>query len=129
MALLDGQVLSAQYSPQRILRNDVQDLLRKVNVRPLLEFSQRFPTEMPCRITITLANGQVFTKEKRDYEGFRTRPMQWDTAVKKFEQLTQTNCSGVHQKYIEEAITNLENIQITDFTKLLEAVDKQSGRI
>ncbi|HSB65093.1 MAG TPA: MmgE/PrpD family protein [Anaerolineales bacterium] len=125
VALLDGQVLPPQYSPQRIQRSDVQDLLRKVNIRPLPEFSQRFPAEMPCRITITQADGQVLTKDKRDYEGFRTRPMQWETAVKKFEQLSKTHLSSLHQKEIEQAVMNLEDISVSDFIKLLEAVDKK----
>jgi len=128
VALLDGQVLSHQYSPDRIQLDDVQTLLRKVIVRPSGEFSQRFPAEMPCRITISLNNGQVYSKEKRDYEGFRTRPMQWDTAVRKFEQLSRTYLSSLHQKDIEEAVIHLEDLQISDFIRLLEAVDQRPGR-
>ncbi len=125
VALLDGQVLPEQYRPERILRGDVQGLLHKVTVRPSDEFSRRFPAEMACRITITLANGQEFSREKRDYEGFLTRPMQWDTAVKKFEQLSQAHISSSHQKELEQAVFGLENIRINVLTRLLEAVDKE----
>jgi 2-methylcitrate dehydratase len=125
VALLDGQVLPQQYSPARIQSNDVQDLLRKVSVRPSLEFSQRFPDEMPCRITITLSNGKAFTKDKRDYEGFRTRPMQWDTAVKKFEQLAQNHLMFQHMKEIEAAVQNLEAIQVRDLMALLAVLDNK----
>jgi 2-methylcitrate dehydratase len=124
VALLDGQVLPAQYSSQRIQGDDVQALLRKVTVRPSIEYSQRFPAEMPCRITITLKNGQEFSKEKRDYEGFRTRPMLWETAVGKFEQLSRAHLSSPHQKAIEEAVLNIENTQVSDLTQLLETVDR-----
>ncbi|OGO64044.1 MAG: 2-methylcitrate dehydratase, partial [Chloroflexi bacterium RBG_19FT_COMBO_47_9] len=54
VAILDDQVLPPQYLPERIKQGDVQSLLRMVKVRPQAEFSQRFPAEMPCRITITL---------------------------------------------------------------------------
>ncbi len=122
VSLLDDQLLPTQYLPERILRSDVQSLLRKVTVRPRPEFSRRFPAEMPCRITITLHDGRAFTQEKRDYEGFLTRPMPWDTAVKKFEQLSRNRLSAEQQHKIEEAVQNLENIKIIELTKLLENV-------
>ncbi|MGE5123508.1 MAG: MmgE/PrpD family protein [Acidobacteriaceae bacterium] len=122
VAILDDQVLPAQYLPGRIVQPDVQALLRKVTVRPVDEFSQRFPAEMPCRITIKLANDRALEKEKDDYEGFRTRPMQWGTAVEKFRQLTQSRISTMRQVEVENAVQNLENIEISDLLELLEGV-------
>jgi 2-methylcitrate dehydratase len=119
VAILDNQVMPAQYLPERIERQDVQTLLRKVNVRPLDSFSRRFPAEMPSRIQITLNNGQVLTKEKRDYEGFLTRPMGWNTVTKKFEQLSQARVSHQLQGEIEAAVANLENIQVSELMSLL----------
>jgi 2-methylcitrate dehydratase len=119
VAILDNQVMPAQYLPERIERPDVQTLLRKVIVRPLDEFSRRFPAEMPSRIRITLNDGQVLTKEKRDYEGFLTRPMGWNAITKKFEQLTQARISPQLQRAIEEVVANLDNIQVSEFTSLL----------
>jgi 2-methylcitrate dehydratase len=43
VAVLDGQVMPEQYAAQRILRSDVQQLLRKVSVRPRQDLSRRFP--------------------------------------------------------------------------------------
>jgi 2-methylcitrate dehydratase len=124
VAILDDQVLPAQYLPERIQQSNVQSLLRKVIIHPSPEFSQRFPSEMPCRITITLNDGRALTKEKQDYEGFRTRPMRWETAVKKFEQLTQPFISASLQSQIEEAVHYLENLRICDLVTLLERVNK-----
>lgn len=122
VALLDDQVLPAQYLPDRILQPDVQSLLRKVKVHPLAEFSQRFPAEMPCRVTVTLQDGRMLSKEKRDYEGFHTRPMQWETAVMKFEQLTKSAIPDTLQHEIEAAVQELEKINICDLIALLEKV-------
>jgi 2-methylcitrate dehydratase len=119
VAILDNQVMPAQYLTERIESQDVQTLLRKVMVRPLDEFSRRFPAEMPCRIQITLSNGQVLTKEKRDYEGFLTRPMEWNTITKKFEQLSQARIPPQLQRDIEDAVANLENIQVSELMSLL----------
>src|SRR5207249_407699 len=73
-AILDGQVMPEQYRPERIQRPDVQALLRKIAVRPLAAFSDRFPDEMPCRITVFLSDGRTLVKEKRYYEGSSSRP-------------------------------------------------------
>src|SRR5687768_325482 len=100
VAILDGQVMPGQYLADRIEYQDIQTLLRKVFVCPLDEFSRRFPAEMPSRIHITLNNGRVLTKEKRDYEGFLTRPMGWNTVTKKFEQLTLARISPQLQRAI-----------------------------
>jgi 2-methylcitrate dehydratase len=118
-AILDDQVLPPQYYLERIQRTDVQSLLRKVRIRPLEEFNRRFPAEMPCRITITFQNGRALTKDKRDYEGFLTRPMQWDVAVKKFDLLTQPYITTDLQIAIENVVKDLETIRIRNLTALL----------
>ena len=123
VAILDNQVMPEQYLPERIKRADVQTLLRKVIVRPLDSFSRRFPAEMPSRIRITLNDGRVLTREKRDYEGFLTRPMGWNTITKKFEQLSQARIAPQLQGEIEEAVANLENIQVSELTSLLGKIE------
>jgi 2-methylcitrate dehydratase len=119
VAILDDQVMPAQYLSERIESQDVQSLLRRVIVRPLDDFSRRFPAEMPSRIHITLNDGRVLTREKRDYEGFLTHPMGWNTVIKKFEQLSQARISPQLQREIEDAVANLENIQVSELMSLL----------
>jgi len=122
VAILDGQVMPKQYSSARILSQDVQTLLKKVTVRASEDCSRRFPNEMPCRITLTLRDGRRMMKEKRDYEGFRTRPMSWETAVKKFEQLTSSCKERSLCQGIIDAVSSLESMQVCDLTRLLGKV-------
>ncbi len=122
VAILDGQVMPEQYRPVRIQSQDVQTLLRKVTIRPSENYSRRFPEEMPCRITIALRDGRRMTKEKQDYEGFRTRPMFWETAVKKFEQLVSRCKERSLCEEIVHAVSDLESVQVSDLTKLLGKV-------
>jgi 2-methylcitrate dehydratase len=42
VALIDGEVMSEQYTPERIRRQDVQSLLRAISVEPA-QFLQAFP--------------------------------------------------------------------------------------
>ena len=122
VALLDDQVMPAQYQPERLQQSDVVTLLRKVVVRPVAAYSQRFPREMPCRITIMLNNGQTWVTEKRDYEGFATRPMQWETIVQKFSQLSAPYATAQLRTHIVDTVANLETIPITNLTRLLAQV-------
>jgi 2-methylcitrate dehydratase len=122
VALLDGQVMPEQYLPERIGREDVQRLLAKVVVRPSEEFSRRFPAEMPCRVTVALRDGRRLVREKRDYEGFRTRPMNWDAAVAKFERLSRRFSDAPLRRDIVDAVARLDEIQVADLTDLLTDV-------
>lgn len=64
VAVLDGGVMPEQYRPERISRGDVQSLLRKVSVREDPELSERFPAEMPARLTVRLRDGRELHTEK-----------------------------------------------------------------
>lgn len=121
-ALLDDQVMPEQYLPDRIGRRDVQTLLRKITVRPRKDFSDRFPDEMPCRLIVSLRDGRMLIKEKRDYEGFYTRPMQWETVSQKFEQLGRRYADASLRRDIREAVSRIEALRTRDLMQLLARV-------
>jgi 2-methylcitrate dehydratase len=121
-AILDGQVMPEQYYPERIVREDVQSLLRKITVRPSDDYSRRFPNEMPCKLKVRLKGGQILVKEKEDYEGFVTRPMSWQRATEKFNRLSEHYANKNLRKEIEESVANLEQLKVTDLTMLLEKI-------
>ena len=121
VALLDGEVSPAQYTPERIAREDVQSLLRKVTIHPDKALSRLFPTEMPCRITIELKDGQTLSLEKQDYEGFYTRPMSWEKVVAKFERLATPYTDAAQRASIIETIAHLESKDVAELTELLGA--------
>jgi len=124
VALIDGEVTPAQYAPERIVREDVQSLLRKITIRPDEEFSRRFPQEMPCRIQVFLKGDAVLTIEKHDYEGFYTRPMSWEKAVLKFERLAAPYSDERLRRSIEETVEQLENKEVRQLTELLANVKR-----
>jgi 2-methylcitrate dehydratase len=119
VAILDGEVTPAQYEPARIVREDVQTLLRKVIIQPDEDFSRRFPEEMPARLRVITRNGQALSCEKRDYEGFFTRPMPWEKIVAKFEMLVAPYTTAALRRQIVDAVANLESIAVADLTALL----------
>jgi 2-methylcitrate dehydratase len=119
VALIDGQVAPAQYEPARILKRDVQDLLRKVAIRPDAHMSSRFPAEMPCRIQIELNTGRTIKIEKDDYEGFYTRPMSWPKIVDKFNALASPYANLAQRSAIVDAVERLETRGVAELTAVL----------
>lgn len=120
-AYLDGQVLPAQYEQDRILKDDIQNLLQKVTVKENPEFSQRFPKEMAIKLEIETNDGQVYIVNKDDYQGFTSRPASWDVLLEKYNLLT-TNIDAELASNIAKTIENLENIEITELTDLLAKI-------
>jgi len=128
VALLDGEVMPAQYLPARIARDDVQDLLRRVSVRPREEYSGRFPAQMPCRLTLRLRDGRRLTREKTDYEGFFTRPVAWDRVVEKFHRLRPPALAAGLAAEIVDAVAGLEGIQMRELSALLGRIPDATRR-
>lgn len=122
-ALLDGQVLPAQYEQNRIESGDIQTLLKKVNVSPKQEYSDRFPDEMRATITVTLKNGDLHTIDKKDYEGFHTRPVSWDTIIQKFESLAEPYTSEELRNRITDVVQNFEQHEVGELMELLTEIE------
>lgn len=118
-AILDGRVMPDQYTPERIRRPDIQDLLKKITVRPNAQYTDRFPEEMPCLLKVHLRDGRVLEKEKRAYEGFHTHPIPWEQAVRKFERLGRNAAGPSLLKDVEDAVFSLETIQVRELMSLL----------
>jgi 2-methylcitrate dehydratase len=128
VAILDGDVWPEQYRPERIVRPDVQELLRRVRVRPhsvvpglrskwLDTYSWRYPDQMPCRITVTLRDGRTFTREKRDYHGFFKRPLSWDWTAQKFQRLSAG--SPIDAGRVIDLVSRLERVNVRELTTAL----------
>lgn len=123
VAALDGEVMPEQYASTRIVRSDVQTLLRRVTVRPSDELSRRFPDEHPCRLRIRLRDGRTFARDQRDYEGFYTRPMSWEKVVDKFDRLASSHADSDLRKELADAVGSLEDVEVHDLTAVLARVE------
>lgn len=121
-AILDGDVMPAQYTPERIAHRGIQELLRRVRVVANPAYSQRFPEEMPCRIQVLLRDGRTLSKESRDYPGFVTQPMSWDAACSKFHSLMQPYAEEAERAAMVQAIAGLENTSVRHLMRLFAGV-------
>jgi 2-methylcitrate dehydratase len=127
VALLDGDVMPAQFEPDRIIKPDVQGLLKKVSVRPNHAFTDEYPRKMPARITVRLQDGKVIEHEVQDYPGLASHPFTWEDSALKFDRLVAGRADDGLCRDIKAAVRSLENIQVRDLMKLLGQF-KGSGR-
>ena len=128
VALLDGDVMPAQFEPDRIFRSDAQTLLKKVSVRPNHEYTDQYPHKMPAKITIRLKDGDVIEHEVEDYPGLASHPFTWEDFVEKFDKLMSGRLDEGLGREIKQAVRSLESIQVRDVMALLGRVlDSRTG--
>jgi 2-methylcitrate dehydratase len=117
VALIDGEVYPTQFNEKRIVSKDVQNLLRRVTIEPDETYSSLFPQSIACKVIVQLKDGDILEKEKKDYEGYRTRPMNWEDAGKKFEHLAS---STIDEDAMHEAVSFIKNLESKEVTELFE---------
>jgi 2-methylcitrate dehydratase len=122
VALLDRDVMPAQFTPDRIIRPDVQGLLKKVSVRSNPEYTEKYPAKMPAKITVRLQAGTVLEHEVQDYPGLASHPFTWQDSVDKFDSLVAGRIDDALSREIKDAVRSLENIQVKDLIQLLGCV-------
>ena len=120
-ALLDREMSTAQYEPERITRDDVQDLLRRVTVEENDAFTARFEDgEMPARVTVELEDGTTHVVEKDAFQGHPTNPMGWEQVEAKFHDTAGTTFDVDRRHDVVATIRDLESHTLDDLVTLLE---------
>jgi 2-methylcitrate dehydratase len=132
VAVLDGEVWPEQFESERIKRADVQELLKRVTVRPrsrlrgprkLVEridpYTRVYPEHMPVKVTIRLRNGRELSLEKHSYEGFHDAPMSWDAVIAKFNRLSVGVTTDVQREQIVEVVRQLDKRELDDLMRVL----------
>jgi 2-methylcitrate dehydratase len=132
VALLDGRIYPDQLTPERIVRDDVQSLLRKVDVDTVLPgqtpapvrehldpLTRKYPQAMPVHISVVLRDGRKFDARQQDYPGFWTRPLDWAAVEEKFRLLAASALSAAAQAKVIAAVRDLES---GDVASLIESL-------
>ena len=120
-ALIDREMGNAQYEPERIQREDVQRLLRTVEVESDAELTRRFDAgEMPAALDVEVADGTVHHVEKDAFAGHPTRPMSWGQIAEKFTAMTEERYDADRRQEIVRTVRNLEGYDVADLVALLE---------
>ncbi|EMA44082.1 MmgE/PrpD family protein [Halococcus saccharolyticus] len=120
-ALIDRELTNDAYDPERIQREDVQKLLRTVEVEEDEALTERFENgEMPAVVDIELANDSTRHIEKDAFSGHPTDPMTWEQVEAKFETMTEERYDEDHRERIVDVVRNLETHDVADLVTLME---------
>ena len=123
VALLDGAVGPAQLETERVRRDDVQTLMKRVHVTAADDLTASYPERTAVRVHVATRAGTVVHCEQADFEGSPTRPMSWDRVVDKFHWLASPFCETALREDIVSAVDRLDDITIRELTALLGAVN------
>jgi 2-methylcitrate dehydratase len=121
-ALLDGQVGPAQLEGTRIQAADAQALLGRVTIAPDATYSSQYPQALNTRVTITLKNGQAYSKEHVGFEGGIENPLTWTRTVEKFNWLSEQYASQSLREEIIDIVSKLEQHSVKELMQLMSRV-------
>jgi 2-methylcitrate dehydratase len=121
-ALLDDQVGPAQLDERRVNADDAQALLQRVEIRPSREFTDAYPEQLGCRVTLRLTDGTALTTTKFGYEGGLARPLTWDRVVEKFHWLAEPYADADLRGAIVAEVERLDERPLSGLMELLGRV-------
>jgi 2-methylcitrate dehydratase len=128
VALLDGQVGPEQLETVRVRRDDVQDMLARVQVKAASDLTAAYPERTQVRVHIVLNDGRELHREQSDFEGSPTRPMSWDRVVDKLHWLGEPFADSALRVDIIDAVSRLDEISVAELAGLLGAVSPEPKR-
>lgn len=121
VSLIDREMGNDQYEPDRIRKDDVQNLLRTVEVEEDEAFTERFENgEMPARLTVTMDDGTMYEVEKDDFAGHPNNPMTWEQIEQKFHETASERYDEQRREEIIETVLQLETRDVGELVALLD---------
>ena len=107
--LIDGAYTDAIFSPARYRDRRTLDLMEKITITEDREFNARYPQSLPCRMTITLKNGERKSAEIANPIGHHDRPMSDDQLVDKFRGLAGRKLAPAQLQAILDRLWRIDN--------------------
>jgi len=119
-ALVDRELTNDAYDPDRIRSDDVQTLLRKVDVEEDGALTERFEAgEMPTVIEVELDDGTAHRVEKADFAGHPNNPMSWEQVEAKFHAMTSDRYDEPLRERIVDTVKSLEEYEVGTLVSFL----------
>jgi len=110
VALLDGDVTTRQFDPERFTSQDIVSLTAKVKVHLDDSLTTRYPRGIPNRIVVTLQDGKQLTKEVEFPRGHAHNPMTDHEVEDKFRRMVEPRLGKAKADRILQTCWNLENL-------------------
>ncbi|SFB10311.1 2-methylcitrate dehydratase PrpD [Lentibacillus halodurans] len=117
VALIDGQALMSQFTPERITDEETLCLAQKVEIIVDEEFENVYPQNWGCRLEIKTSN-ESYSEVIQDAKGDPANPLTQDEIEKKFIYLSKGLIGESNTLEIIQKINHLEKLD--DISKLVE---------
>jgi len=118
--LVFGKTDSAAFNKQNISDGSVQALAQKVTVTANPDFDAEYPGKRTARVCIKTKN-QAYRNEVACAKGEPENPLSDEAFIDKYETNARVLYSADQAKRIQEAVFNIENMQIRELTDMLKA--------
>lgn len=122
--LIDGAYTDAIFAPERLRDARTLALMKTIVVTEDAEFNKRYPNSLPCRMTITLKNGERKTAEIANPIGHHDRPMSDAQLIEKFRALAGRKLSPAQLDAVLDRVWRIDDGG--DLRSLFEAMQVAS---
>ena len=120
VALIDGSISVDSFSEERILDPQLPPFMDRIKITENLEFTQRYPISMECRIEIKTKSGASFIESGSYPKGHEKNPMTDEEVQQKFLKLCADQISKNQADSIIDAVWNIEKMD--DISELLTLI-------
>ena len=110
-ALVDKEFGYSQVTQENLHREDIIDMMSKIDFEVDEDMESRFPKERICRIKIQLNDGTEFVSEDTTPEGDGEN-IEW--VEDKFKNMTKIFISEEEQDFILEQLKDVENCNLNE---------------
>lgn len=125
VALLDGKVTLHSFEAKRLADPVVHELMQKVRVAPLAEFSGLYPETMPTRITVRTKAGHSYVEQVDHPLGHPRHPMSDREIEAKFRRLAMGKLGRARVSQVTDLVWKLE--QLKDLNRLMPLLRARHG--
>jgi len=110
-ALADGKISPQSFSRHRLKDPVRLDLMQKIRVEEIKDFSERYPEAMSTKIDACLVDGKTFTAQIDHPRGHPRRPLSDQDLEIKFQELTSRNISRKDRTKLIQTVWELDHLK------------------
>lgn len=109
VALIDGEVTLEQFKPAKFLEPRIEELADKVSVYADKRFTNRYPAQWGCLITINMKDDTIIKEEVTNTLGSVINPLSEEQEINKFLLLVTPILGQKKTQNILDTIVNMEH--------------------
>ena len=126
VAIADGKISPQSFSRYRLKDAVLLNLMQKVRIEEVKDFSERYPDVMPTKIELTMMDGMTFTAQVDHPKGHPRRPLSDRELELKFQKLTSRKIGRKDMTKVIQTVWALDRLK--DVTALVAALPVMDER-